>query len=433
MKTLCLSLLLLAPAAAVAADGDLDPSFGFFGITLVETDLFDAAADVAADADGRIIVAFSASDSALGLYRVGLARFTPAGALDATFDGDGVRVIDLAVDGMDGGSPCAVQVLADGRILVAGAAFDAADAPAGMLLRLLANGQLDPSFDGDGILFFAPGGEEHRFHDLGIAATGQIVVSGNRYPAGNDRRTTVVRFTPAGVFESYFETNLFPASSEYAPSLVVETATRQVVAARGNDSNPVTRVLRVVDGAPDPTFGGDGVVDILGPEGPAMVRVARTGNGRYVVASDYDSSATLTWLLADGSVDPATCTVTPFCTYSNLAGLRDLVLQSDGSALAVGWIDTGSSDDFQVGRLLSTGAVDGSFGSAGFRAIDCAPGSATTTDYGSAIALSSGRAVVIGRRSNSPNPEAVCVARLQASLIFRNGFEGGNVSGWALP
>lgn len=430
MRTALPYLLLASFAApALAADGDLDPAFGFFGVTLAGTDDSDYAEDVAVDADGRVVVAFSAIDSTSSIYRVGLARFTPTGALDPSFDGDGVRVIDVAVDGMEGGSPRAVRILADGRILVAGSAIDPADVPAGMLIRVLANGQLDPSFDGDGIVFFAPGGEGHRFHDLGIAATGQIVVSGNRYPAGFDRWTTVVRFNSAGAPLSYFETNLFPGTSDYASSLVVESATRQVVAAKGDDSNPETRVLRLVDGALDPTFGGDGVVDIVGPQSPGMVRVLRTENGGYLVASDYDSNAILTWLLSDGTVDPATCTVAPFCTVS---GVRDLALQSDGKALVVSSIDTGDSD-IRVARLLSTGAVDTTFGASGFREIDCAPGPGTTEDHGSAIALSSGRAVVIGRRTSYPDPDAVCVARLLASLIFRSGFERGDASAWGLP
>ncbi len=434
MRTALTCLLLAIPGAPLsAADGDIDPAFGFFGVTLAESAFFDYAEDVAVDADGRVVVAFSAIDPSLGIYRVGLARFTSAGALDSTFDFDGVRVIDVAVDGMDGGTPRAVRVLADGRILAAGIAFDAADANAGMLLRLLANGALDPSFGGDGIVFYAPGVEEHSFLDLGIAPTGQIVVSGIRYPtAGFDRWTTIVRFTAAGVPEAYFETNLFPAISEFPAGLVVESATRQVVAVMGNGSTPETRVLRVVAGALDPTFGGDGVVDIVGLQDTEMIRVARTENGRYVVASDYGSSATLTWLLANGAVDPATCTAAPFCSYTALGGMRDLALQTDGKALVVGTVNAASAD-LLVGRLLATGAVDTTFGSAGFRAIDCSPGASTTSDSGTAVALSSGRAVVVGRRTNGTDPDAVCVARLLSNLIFRNGFEGGDASIWALP
>jgi hypothetical protein len=68
--------LLTAPVSALAAAGDLDPSFSGDGIATTP----EGSPGVALDSRGRIVVAFY----------YGAERFMPNGTLDRSFSGDGM-------------------------------------------------------------------------------------------------------------------------------------------------------------------------------------------------------------------------------------------------------------------------------------------------------------------------------------------------------
>ena len=121
-------------AIRLTPNGNLDPAFGSGGFTRTPIDseglpASDGARAVAFGADGSIILA--------GLTVVGngtdfaFARYTPSGALDPTFSGDGIQTLD--VGGYDGADGVAVQP--DGKVVAVG--------PGGSgftVVRLLTNG-----------------------------------------------------------------------------------------------------------------------------------------------------------------------------------------------------------------------------------------------------------------------------------------------------
>src|SRR5687768_4967189 len=84
---------LAIPATALAAAGDLDPTFSGDGKTT--TDFFgntDEVHDITVQPDGKIV--------AVGRTRgdVALARYKSNGALDPTFSGDGRQSLDFNRD-----------------------------------------------------------------------------------------------------------------------------------------------------------------------------------------------------------------------------------------------------------------------------------------------------------------------------------------------
>lgn len=421
-------LILLAASVVGAQDGDLDSTFGDGGVGNVSTILYEDPRAVAVDTHGRVYAAFAEYNSGQTIYLAVVARLTAAGELDTTFDVDGLSTLALDVGGYDHATPNGLVVQPDGRIVVAGFA-SATGSPdqAALLYRLMPDGALDPSFHGDGILLRAAAGEDHHFIHPALNAAGEIVVSGYRWPAGEDRRTTVLRYSTTGALLQPFEWDVFPTGGEYPWSLVLEPTGRWVVAvSAGGDSE--TRVLRVAGGAPDPTFDGDGIAVFPGPEEPGRVRVARTEDGHYVVGSGYGATTTLHWLLPNGQEDPTACTVVPFCDYA-LAGFSDLAAQSDGRVVVLGTNNSGS--DLRAARLLPGGAIDTAFGVAGTRTWDCRPGAEASDDYGVALALSGGRAVAVAGRDDGASVDSVCVTRLTALLIFGSGFEGGDTWAWS--
>jgi uncharacterized delta-60 repeat protein len=129
-------------------DGSLDNSFDGDGI--LTTDFFgntDEAHAVAIQA-GKIVVAGFAQVNGFN-YDFALARYNPNGSLDNSFGGgDGKATTDF-FGGDDGALSMVLQP--DGKIVAAGAFYSAGQGYDFGLVRYLFNGDLDTSFDNDGL------------------------------------------------------------------------------------------------------------------------------------------------------------------------------------------------------------------------------------------------------------------------------------------
>ncbi|NVB83748.1 MAG: hypothetical protein HOV81_35565, partial [Kofleriaceae bacterium] len=127
----------------------LDPSLGGDGIVSVDVGGVDnlnfgyRALAVLPD-DGLVIAGQGGSPGATDLVAV---QLTEAGSRDASFGVGGVASVDAG--GTDERA-ISVALAPDGRILLAGATGPTT--LAGVIARLRPDGQLDPTFDGDGTL-----------------------------------------------------------------------------------------------------------------------------------------------------------------------------------------------------------------------------------------------------------------------------------------
>ena len=145
--------------------------FGTDGKTIVPlSDNNDVGLTVVQLSDGRIIGGGYAQPSA-GDTDAAVVGLTESGALDSSgFGSGGSRITDhgAAGDRIDG-----LAVQADGKIAAAG------DGPAFMLSRYTPAGALDPAFDGDGV-FAGPagGGADIAAHDGRLTAVGNVSTSG---------------------------------------------------------------------------------------------------------------------------------------------------------------------------------------------------------------------------------------------------------------
>jgi uncharacterized delta-60 repeat protein len=126
---------------AWAAPEELDPSFGGDGkVTTNFSPGLDEGTDVAIQADGKIVVAGGAAG------RFAVARYEMSGSLDDSFSGNG-KVKTNFVGGTDRALGVAIQP--NGKIVVAGIHGIGAN-PTFALVRYTPDGNLDPSFGGDG-------------------------------------------------------------------------------------------------------------------------------------------------------------------------------------------------------------------------------------------------------------------------------------------
>jgi uncharacterized delta-60 repeat protein len=182
-------------------DGTLDTSFAGNGKVVTAMGSYgDYASAVAIQTDGKIVVAGTCYTSTKP--RICVARYTPSGALDTTFSGDG-KVFTSFTAGDDVASSVVLQP--DGKIVVAGSclistipAYDAFCA-----VRYLANGDLDTSFSGDGKVTTSIGSGNDYAGDVALQSDGKIVIVGNCDDAGSSR-FCVVRYNTDGTLDTTF-------------------------------------------------------------------------------------------------------------------------------------------------------------------------------------------------------------------------------------
>jgi uncharacterized delta-60 repeat protein len=139
------------------ADGSLDGAFGTAGVVKIDVG-DDYAGDVALQADGKFVLA----GSVYGLNEFMVIRLTENGTFDTSFSGDGLAAPQFFGYSYENAEN--LEILADGRIVVAGWVESPTTSNHLALARLNPDGSLDGSFGGDGTvsidLFEQSGGGE---------------------------------------------------------------------------------------------------------------------------------------------------------------------------------------------------------------------------------------------------------------------------------
>ncbi len=263
--------------ARYTADGTPDSSFGGDGVAVVECTASCTARDVAPTLDGGIAAAGELVVSGEGV----VVKVDSTGIPDPGFDGEGIKPVGAA--GTTGEAANAIETLADGSLIVGGSSSDGA-----MLAKLTPTGGNDGSFDADGLTFtdlgMAPGGASGSIEDLEILADGRILAVGSSASADSDSQMVVARFTVGGVLDpsfgsgGVFTRNPSPMiDSAYA--LAIDPGGRIVVvgeaASDGEDVASIWAARLTPDGLPDPSFATNGELIInpasLGAEANGVV------------------------------------------------------------------------------------------------------------------------------------------------------------------
>jgi uncharacterized delta-60 repeat protein len=167
------------------------PDAAFDGDGLVETPFSggNASTNAIATAPGdQLVVAGDANDNTT----FGVARYNDDGALDTSFDADGL--VTTAIPGHANASATAVHVGADGRVNVAGYGRNGTT-PAFVLVRYLAGGSPDSASTGGGFTTTALNG--HASALVGQAG-GRLVGAGFSTPAGAASQIILIGYQNAG-------------------------------------------------------------------------------------------------------------------------------------------------------------------------------------------------------------------------------------------
>ena len=276
-------------------DGTLDPSFGTDGRVVTDLGAVEVARSVAITRQGRIIVAGATSRSA-GATDVLLLGYDASGHLDQGFGEDGVVVADLF--GPDEGA-LDMAAMADGHIVVAGTVDFSAVGPTADfgIARFDPDGSLDTSFGVGGTARVDFGGSDF-VAALAAHPSGAIVVAGTTLSATGDYDLALARLTrdgrldpafgSAGLVTTDFQRLDLASDVAIMPNGAIVLVGSVPLGIAGSDFL-VVRYLR--SGALDPSFGDAGRVttDVgLGNDFAAAVQVR--AEGTIVVAGRTNRS-----------------------------------------------------------------------------------------------------------------------------------------------
>lgn len=455
LPVLLCGLLAAASSAGFAADGQLDPAFGSGGTSFIVPDgvqahEFRTTVSMVLP-DGGILVGGARNkiiqNNPDPHMRAVLVRLQPDGTPDADFGNlvgiPGVHEYPDLVPGDQQQIIEAIRRLDDGSIIVAGSA-NAFGPLTGFVLKVDANGELDTTFDEDGIALI-PG---VFLHGLAIDADGRVIVGGERATPSLDS-AIVARLNADGTRDATFGTDGIVTldtgtNSTYLSTLTLTAGGRILVT--GQAATPdftydahVTRLN--ADGSLDATFAGGGMRRFTPPGHAAsnyngVDNVALDAHGRITVSAFHNTddngvNITLGRLNADGSDDTS---------FGNAAtpGWRDvdvvpgawgrtvsgLALQSDGKLVfSVSYAAPESKQGFMALRTNPDGSADTSFGTNGKFEIDLAPNGIYSD--ATALVLQAGKPVITGQsaRTNGSNLLDFAAVRLDSDLIFADRFE----------
>ena len=246
----------------------------------------------------------------ISLTYMGIPARAADGELDVSFDTDGIVTTNIGGN-RDFGSSVAIQ--ADGKILFAGSS-NASGTSDFVLVRYNINGSLDTSFDTDGIASTDIGAEE-ALNSVVIQPDGKILVTGYT-GAGSIYDLALLRYNINGSLDTSFDTDGIVttdiSTDDDGRSVAVQPDGKILVAGYSNASSNFDFVLLRynANGSLDTSFDTDGI--------------ATTNIG----AGDFGYS---------------------------------LVVLPDGKILVAGYSNAGGTYDFALLRYNANGSLDTSF------------------------------------------------------------------------
>jgi uncharacterized delta-60 repeat protein len=289
------------------SNGTPDSSFGIYGkvITDVHTLTYpnhECYKSIVLQADGKIVA--GGYVQSYGSFNSVIARYLPDGTLDGDFGDGGLKVFDA------GTAIYALNLLPDGKVIAAGYATTFSDKKTFSIIRMLPDGQLDPSFGVMGrVKFNIPEFTDEIATDIVVWESGNFAVAGAASQVGfggEIGQLVFTHFLPSGEMDTLLGTQIFDyEGTSFKTALRPDN---KILVTGGRDFQ-VVRLLN--DGTIDETFGN---------------------NGR-----------------------------TSFAQYG--ARAKDLILQPDGKIVTAG--HTGSFSDYALVRYWPDGTLDTGFGNEG--------------------------------------------------------------------
>lgn len=330
------------------ADGSADAAFDA-GTGAARSTRSPSLLDFAALPDGKILVG-GEFDTFNGQPANGLVRLTANGSLDASFSAGAGPVV---TGSPASGSVATLAVLPDGKILVGGE-FDTFNGqPANGLLRLNANGSVDPTF------VFALGARSIPTKVV-LQSDGKVLVAGGLHVGS--AASGLVRLTASGSLDSGFAPTALAGSffGNYTdPNVLVQPDGKILLfGSLSLAGSPAYLVRLNPNGSQDTSFQLG-----AGPSGPPNT-MGLQADGAILVGGSFNTfngtEKTLGRLTATGAADPA------FAPKLQTKGAITTVLrQADGQLLLGGnFTELSGQPVHRVARLTVDGELDAAYAAA---------------------------------------------------------------------
>lgn len=220
---------------------------------------FGAAADMALQSDGKILLSFHTSERK---YKI--VRYNVNGQVDNTFGTNGISEVQTASIFI--GEKITVQ--ADDKILIAGTVFDTYARMA--IARLGKDGTLDNTFDGDGLAITDFGNISLVTNAITLQKDGKIIAGGGGQ--GSELNLSLARYNPDGSTDNTFGSGgkqTFKLGN--VTSLDVQDDNKIVASILNPYDQKLTLARFNTNGNFDSSFGNNGL----------QITVAGTGGGRF--------------------------------------------------------------------------------------------------------------------------------------------------------
>ena len=417
---------------------------------------------------GRIVVVGDKQQVNAGDTDIGVVALTPSGALDETFGNLGTTSVYFDLGGDNEDRSTAVAAMKDGRFVLCGTAKYQGTSnwmQRLVVARFLASGFIDPSFgpfdDGKVVLtpFNHPDTYVHACKSIVVQDDGKIVV-----PFQSDEyfETGLIRLEEDGDLDPTFggdgisEMPFCPTHETRCEFLEVlplpggkymAIGTRKEVAGE-LDVQWLFFARYTSSGLLDTSFSGDGQAIVGVPPGSVQdeahlpAAAALDPQGRIVVLERLSGVGVSIHLLvridANGNVDP-TFSGDGWQQVAWIAGsprpadgANGLIIQGDGKLIVTGFHPFTATDfDCVAMRFTANAAsLDASFGSNGRRFIAFDMGLTEDTDKCHGVSAADGRPLLAGEVMVQSDLE-FGVARLTNAYIFIDGFEIGSRFFWS--
>jgi uncharacterized delta-60 repeat protein len=309
-----------------------------------------------------------------------------------------------------------------------------------------AEGTLDPSFSGDGIVTTdIPGTTFSEINDIAIQQDGKIVAVGDAQEAS--AQMTVARYNTNGSLDTTFGNNGIVINIDgflgsIGNSVAIQNDKIYVAGSGGTISDPTVNftVVRLnEDGTLDTTFNGVGFVktdigttslinEIIVTDNAIYAGGQSTIAGiTYFTVAKYNLNGSLdTTFNASGSGSGVPGVVVTQIDASTDSRINDIVLQ-DGKIVAVGQTNIAGVTQIALARYNENGTLDTTFNSTGAQPgviIQTVPG--FVTSFGNGIALQNGQIVIVGTAINAGSIASIVLVRynIDGSLDTTFGNDG---------
>jgi len=463
ISLLCTAVVVGVPGIGVAAEqGTLDTTFGNGGKVVIPFDRViggsDVAHAVAVQRDGKIVVVGGTEWSGLD-FDFAVLRLEPDGDLDSTFIAGGKTFISFNLTGSFTEWATAVAIQPDGAIVIAGPVmgenvnFDFG------IVRLDADGYLDPTFGSGGkttVGFDFGGAKDDYPRDIAIQDDGKIVVVGGVDGFVGDDDFGILRLTSDGFPDESFGVNgirtfffdLGGSKDEDAYGVAIQPTGEILLAGPvttdwGNVERGVVRLLS--NSVTDITFGTVGSArvgfDFVGDAVDLAFALALQDDGKILLAGGAETDGgdrdfAVARFDANGVLDVTFSGDGKNTEDFDLGGAEHdmafgVSLEPDGGIVVAGQVDGPSGNkDFGVARFVANGNLDSTYGSSGTMTVDFNLGDADDELLGLAVPPTGG-VFLVGAVDVAAAGTDFGIAKVYGVTVFGDGFETGETSVWS--